>query len=1339
MAEMPDGNATPAKRARLQASRYLTALKIPLILLTLIAAAVGAYYVLYVAQESDYLTKRNFRLLATIGDHVERAIQSNRTILSNMRFGSHSLKKIQPEAARFIPILRSAQVKAWPDVAVDGSQPTEGAMALTFVERSTLVEWVLRDQHEGDSLWQVSLMIDTVLEPLLRGPVQDGTFDALIVAATDGRVVFQTGAAPLHLANLATLIAPRDPKAAASGNAFAELAHAAGMTTVVLAGDEYELYTQPCCGLMSTGASTDKSTGWVLVGLTSQRSLRAQSLAVSFSIMAVILIVLLLALLSWPFVKLYFIGETQRIKAHDVVLVGTSALLGIAVITISTLDLYAYAALENRLDAQLETFARDVESRATQEIHAAIEQMLRLDKAVDRPGFPGPKFPLPQRIGDLAGISGADEQDGPTAFLLSDADLASYPDFESFSLVDESGEQRQKMSFGSFVTPLISVNDRDYFIHWTTGSEEAKPFFESIQSWTTGAREAVVSMRTRPGRVAALSIPMRTLIDPVIVPGFGFVAINDAGKVLFHSDPQHGLSENFFLESDENRRLRALAVARHREWVNIKYWGDDHRAFVYPMKLGDQPFTLITLYDQDNVRAVNIDWLVITGAFLVFYTSGYMAVCLAILILRPKYRAPWLWPDPARSKEYLDIVPSLLLLASAFAVGIAILPPRSLVVFAYLAPIVAWCCVYAALAQCRDLRRVALPAAAVAALFVVLLVVIWQSGAAGAGNLLLTLLLAGGIGEAAVAVWRQATRQRAALAPPVAISYAAAAALLTIVVSVLPAAAFFRVGYNVQLESYIKYGQLRVALDRIEREKRENEKLAAQVPDPSIERVRGLRDATPGGADQWGIYQSFFFGTAPLDKAALGETCSAPDPVDDDNTIAETIEELLPFYTQLSVNLREMVHDRASDGQWHWRPSARGLVFCAPESTKVALESTVPPFFDSSAAALLVQRPFLSLVVGIAIVLAIVVWAIRFITDKVFVADVIEPIAPGSGAAFKEAWAPNLLLVGAAPAAAEIRHSLVCAIDLHDAPADPFGRSEWFADQFARVRRSPPDHHVLVLHFERRDDEAHARQKLEFLDRLTGLHRAVAVVSAVLPAADEIPSRFAVVPVAARPEAAAADAGSPGSMLAGWAGAGWREIVWRLNALGFSRSATFLAHERQDAHIDRLWRDVLPYAWHPDRPPLGVGQLLVEVGERAEQYYADIWSKCTGDEKLVLGHLADEGLVNYKTKKTLRRLMARGLVRREPQFVLMNETFRQFVLSAAAKQEVSTLEERSTTSAWDSIRWPFMGLLVASLAFMFVTQHELFNTTMGVITAVVAAVPAIVQMANLFGSRRAAD
>ena len=280
-----------------------------------------------------------------------------------------------------------------------GSQTPDRAMALQFVERNTHVAWGLRNQFADDakSPWQVRLSLDDLVEPLLRDHVNDGTFDALIIAAPDGRVVFQTGAAPLQVVHLARLVASKDAKGVET-RTFDDLAHAAGMVDVLVAGDQYKLFTQPCCSVLSTGVphaspgGPQASTGWVLAGLTSQRSLTAQSYAVSFSIMAVISIALLLALLSWPFVKLLLIGDAQRIQAHDVVLVGTSALLGIALITISVLDLYAYKTLEATLDDQLQTFAEDISRHANDEIKAAVGQLARLESRSRSSGLSRPEI-----------------------------------------------------------------------------------------------------------------------------------------------------------------------------------------------------------------------------------------------------------------------------------------------------------------------------------------------------------------------------------------------------------------------------------------------------------------------------------------------------------------------------------------------------------------------------------------------------------------------------------------------------------------------------------------------------------------------------------------------------------------------------------------------------------------------------------------------------------------------------------------------------------------------------------------------------------------------------------
>ena len=69
-------------------------------------------------------------------------------------------------------------------------------------------------------------------------------------------------------------------------------------------------------------------------------------------------------------------------------------------------------------------------------------------------------------------------------------------------------------------------------------------------------------------------------------------------------------------------------------------------------------------------------------------------------------------------------------------------------------------------------------------------------------------------------------------------------------------------------------------------------------------------------------------------------------------------------------------------------------------------------------------------------------------------------------------------------------------------------------------------------------------------------------------------------------------------------------------------------------------------------------RLRDEIGERAESYYAGLWANCREDEKLLLDQIANNGLANGRNRRELRRLMALGLVRRDPNLRLFNDTFR---------------------------------------------------------------------------------
>jgi hypothetical protein len=162
----------------------------------------------------------------------------------------------------------------------------------------------------------------------------------------------------------------------------------------------------------------------------------------------------------------------------------------------------------------------------------------------------------------------------------------------------------------------------------------------------------------------------------------------------------------------------------------------------------------------------------------------------------------------------------------------------------------------------------------------------------------------------------------------------------------------------------------------------------------------------------------------------------------------------------------------------------------------------------------------------------------------------------------------------------------------------------------------------------------------------------------------------------------------------------------------------------------QLGRELDPFTIGLDRR-----QLLEELGERAELYYRSLWASCGDDEKLVLGHLAEDGLANEHDRKWVRRLMARGLIRREPVCRLMNETFRRFVLSQGCRREVLELEQHTGPSPWEHFRRPFFATVAAGIVFFLATQKEVLNGTLAIATAVTAALPAMGKVLGLISGR----
>ena len=184
-------------------------------------------------------------------------------------------------------------------------------------------------------------------------------------------------------------------------------------------------------------------------------------------------------------------------------------------------------------------------------------------------------------------------------------------------------------------------------------------------------------------------------------------------------------------------------------------------------------------------------------------------------------------------------------------------------------------------------------------------------------------------------------------------------------------------------------------------------------------------------------------------------------------------------------------------------------------------------------------------------------------------------------------------------------------------------------------------------------------------------------------------------------------------------------------------------HERFTFHKpDRIWLDE-ETAYNPMLirlraeldPSVDRKQLVDEISERAETYYAGLWASCSLDEKVMLYHLARNGLANGKNRRLMRRLIARALVRRDPNLELFSETFRLYVLNAGRSEELKEHAE-AAGSVWNSIRVPMFIIIITFLLLLFSTQKDLLTVSTTLATVLTGGIPMLIKLIGLVTDRR---
>jgi hypothetical protein len=1357
----------------------------PMTLLLIAVAGFAFYYSLFFERKTSYYRDRNARLVARLADQVRRSIQSTERIVSNAAtMPEAELKKLygyernvsaeQRQATALFDDLELVQLKPGEDhKARHYATFDKGAMKIVFegdaknAEPATAVDLAPPAKAEGPKQY-VSASIP--LRRVINGIVADTAgevFDTVFILDHTGNVIYQTvrqtddeSEPDVRIVRIKELRVPRMLEGETTLQ-VTDLMSASRQMAVRIGDTSYQLSSVPLPSSVVVEQTKEKAEAgaspdlWVMCGLVSTAEFRSRSLALSVTVLSCLAAAFLLTIFAWPFAKMAMTSAQHKVTLADVILVGVSGILAASIVCLIVLDWYTFRKLEATADSQLESLAGDISTNFRAEVATAIRQLDTLQKWAEQQIAAKQAWP---RSGDLlAKIKGLER-----------------PYFESVSLIGQDGRQAVKWSVDAIATPLTSVGMRSYFSAPAKGGREYlylgadRIAIQSIRSTNTPRPEAVFARHTRDANyeaspdfvkrfpVIAVAVPdALPIINPVVPRDFGFAIVDASGTVLFHSDSHRNTVENFYAETDDDPRVKAAVEARQMERMNIRYWGEDYRAFVQPMK--DLPWTLITFREKRGLRTLNTEALTITLIFLLLlFGAGLLGFVSLVLMVKPRYRARWVWPNPAQVKAYLELCAVYIGLLAIAAVLLLTLRDAALLAFPFWFVPLGIVITYLYLrVRLRGAKRVLV--VTIAAALTIALLLIMLRGISGdwsdAATIVAAMLLVGIVVRAVLRPDDVATpdrqRERQTALP---LCYTAAAFLLLVVMSVVPATAFFKAAYELQTESHVKWAQMKLARDlesrwwRITWEFTE----ARGQGKAALAETRRIEERND-------IYSNAVYGT----NADLKLN---PVPRRPENARAAAfpfvLDAIVPRYSEASVKTRELVHDRAADDLWWWnREGSRiDLVMQNPQPRQpFRISSIVPPLLPSlrnttarEAASVLRPASLAGLAFALLVILGVAFAIARFIARRIFLVDLVNPLwlsqgflglnhvlcYPCDSSAAKRVFEHSLRIDLADPAGLELARTAPQSfeqfepsvfIDNLDYEFATGEGSKLVRDLIERLTRNgdrvvvlrPVAMNVITASFLQNDDrDAWAKTLSTF----------VWVNGSQLLSTEKRLSVTGPVPVF-RDDAAPTDR---------W-GLQWLRGLYMLS--GFDAyfeqftdtkraiDRTLARETAADPYLATLMTGLGSYA-------SGREQLLDEISERAEQYYSALWRTCAPNEQVVLMQIAQTGLVNGKTRKDVRRLLARGLLRRDPQLRLMNETFRRFVSAQCSTSALAQqLEQNLAGDAWNRVRVPFFAAIAVVLLFFFTTQRQTFDATIALLGGLAASLPAFLKTVSGFGQR----
>lgn len=648
-----------------------------------IVLAILFYSFVYVKNNEEARIAKGFRVLAQIGENIVKKENDIRNMAENAvkgakeksEHGPPSLDDLKVEIENAKRILKMTEKK-----------PGQGNGILGFTTPKV-------KREKGAAVdYMIYADVDDFFGPLKR----PDAFDQLIVLGREHAfdesekeengysVLYHTFPGELDISKLEQL------KSAGHG------IESGSLKDIEISNKEYKLFLQP--------VKLKDGRKWYVGGLIDGNKFKEETTALKSGVIIPFLIVFFVFILAIPPLKLFLMSTFEHLDIKDAVLIASSIKFGVVLLVLLYLFVFQVNDDSSDIRNNLGSLANRIKTEFKKELNDAYAQLDKYESDLKEQKLESDDLVKT----DILGLEG--EKIYPYR----------YPLFKVVFWMDAAGMQVAQLSTRKHGGSLIDLSHRKYFQDAGNWKLPGKPeesnskfMLESIISVTSGEKLAAISKRSElelkngkkskesgpvKAEVAALTTQLTSLIDTIMPVGYGFCVIDETGVVWFHSNTERNHQENFIQEVGKNGELLSTIYGRQENHIDLDYQSRNHKCFVTPIK--DIPLFIITFHDMAYTNSVLTYTFFYTLSFIItlslfnglLFVFGAWGNYKGSLLKRKYVPFDWLRPLKKKNYEYQYLTLSnvaiifFMMILSTFTTGLGTLMLcllASLAVFAY--------------------------------------------------------------------------------------------------------------------------------------------------------------------------------------------------------------------------------------------------------------------------------------------------------------------------------------------------------------------------------------------------------------------------------------------------------------------------------------------------------------------------------------------------------------------------------------------------------------------------------------------------------------------------------